>query len=139
MGELNYGIEYFKDFNGWNVEKQHRHKKNPTLYFHQREVWWCALGVNIGFEQDGKNANYSRPVVILKTFSTNACLVVPLTSQEKKGLFYFDVGTVAGRQAKANLSQIRFVDKRRLVNKVDTIDEEIFEKLRSAIIQLNLS
>ena len=131
--------EYFKDFNGWNLEKQRRQKENPTLYFHQREVWWCILGVNIGFEQDGKNANYSRPAVILKTFSTNACLIVPLTSRDKKGLFYFDVGTVAGRLAKANLSQIRFVDKRRLVNKVDMIGEEIFEKLRSAIIQLNLS
>ena len=97
------------------------------------------MGINIGFEQDGKNKQFSRPVVVLKTYSTNAALIVPLTSKNKKGVYYFDVGTVDGREAKAVLSQIRFVDRRRFINKAGTISKEIFKKLQSAIIQLNLS
>lgn len=103
-----------------------------------REVWWCKLGINIGFEQDGKNEDYSRPVVILKTFSTNACIVIPLTTRDKKGIYYFDLGSVDGRDAKAILSQIRFIDKRRLVNKVDTVEKEVYKKLKKAVIQLNI-
>lgn len=132
-------MTHTKDFDKWNEEKKRLNKSNPKIFFHSREVWWCELGINIGFEQDGKNQQFSRPVIILKTYSINAALIVPLTSRNKKGAYYFDAGRVAGRDAKAVLSQIRFIDRRRLINKVDTISEGIFEKLKSAIIQINLS
>ncbi|MBU2101241.1 type II toxin-antitoxin system PemK/MazF family toxin [Patescibacteria group bacterium] len=132
-------MKYWKDFDGWNKEKKRLDTIDPELYFHEREVWWCRLGVNIGYEQDGKNSQYARPVIILKRYSTNACLVVPLTAQDKKGTYYFDVGDVDGKGAKAVLSQLRFVDKKRLINKVDVIEGVIFEKLLSAIIQINLT
>ncbi len=132
-------MAHIKDFDGWNVEKKRINDTNPPVFFHVREVWWCKLGINVGFEQDGKNKQFSRPVVILKTYSTNAALVIPLTSKNKKGTYYFDIGKMDGREAKAVLSQIRFIDKRRLINKADTVSKEIFEKLRSAIIQINLS
>lgn len=131
---------YKKDFDGWSIEKQRLHyQKDPIVYFHRREVWWCTLGINIGFEQDGKNESYSRPVIVLNVFSTNACLVVPLTSKEKTGRFYFDVGVVAGRNAKAVISQMRFVDKRRLSNKVGVINEKTFQKLQKVIVQTNFT
>lgn len=130
---------YKKDFDLWNEEKKKLEINSPIIFFHIREVWWCKLGINLGFEQDGKNLDFARPVIILKTYSVNAALVAPLTSKNKKGAYYFDIGKVDGRDAKAVLSQIRFVDKRRLINKADVIKEEIFEKLRSAIIQLNLT
>lgn len=130
---------HIKDFDNWNDEKKRINNINPPLFFHTREVWWCKLGINVGFEQDGKNKQFSRPVVILKTYSINAALIIPLTSKNKKGTYYFDIGKVDGRSAKAVLSQIRFIDKRRLINKADVISKEIFEKLRSAIIQINLS
>jgi len=132
-------MPHIKDFDNWNTEKKRINDNNPPLFFHDREVWWCTLGINVGFEQDGKNKQFSRPVIILKTYSINAALIIPLTSKNKKGTYYFDVGKVDGRDAKAVLSQIRFVDKRRLINKVDTVSKEIFEKLRSAIVQINLS
>lgn len=132
-------MAHIKDFDRWNIEKKRINATNPPVFFHTREVWWCELGINVGFEQDGKNKQFSRPVVILKTYSTNAALIVPLTSKDKKGTYYFDVGKVDGREAKAVLSQIRFIDKRRLINKADIISKEIFGKLQSAIIQINLS
>ncbi|MBI1984941.1 MAG: type II toxin-antitoxin system PemK/MazF family toxin [Candidatus Wildermuthbacteria bacterium] len=132
-------MTYSKDFDAWNEEKKKLQVTEPELFFHEREVWWCRLGVNIGFEEDGKNSQFARPVVIIKTYSINAALVVPLTTTEKTGIYYFDVGKVDGRVAKAVLSQVRFVDKRRMINKVDVISKSVFEKLRSAIIAINLT
>ena len=132
-------MTHIKDFDGWNEEKKRINDSNPPVFFHEREVWWYKLGINVGFEQDGKNRQFSRPVVILKTYSTNAAHIVPLTSRDKKEIYYFDVGKVDGRDTKAVLSQIRFIDKRRLINKADVISKDIFEKLQSAIIQINLS
>ena len=132
-------MKHVKDFDTWNTEKKRIEHTNPKVFFHAREVWWCKLGINVGFEQDGKNTQFSRPVVILKTYSTNAALIVPLTSKDKKGAYYFDLGTVGGKSAKATLSQVRFIDKRRFIKKLDVIDKELFEKLRSAIIQINLT
>lgn len=130
---------YKKDFDSWNEEKKRLQKNSLEIFLHEREVWWCKLGLNIGFEQDGKNSQFARPVVILKGYSINAALIVPLTSAERKGIYYFDIGQVDGRKAKAILSQVRFVDKRRMVNKIDTVEKEVFEKLRAAIIQINFS
>lgn len=131
-------MPHVKDFDTWNKEKKRLESTTPRVFFHVREVWWCKLGINVGFEQDGKNQEFSRPVVILKTYSTNAALVIPLTSKDKKGTYYFDLGTVGGKDAKAVLSQVRFVDKRRFIRKLDVVKKELFEKLRSAIIQINL-
>ncbi|MDA1169501.1 MAG: type II toxin-antitoxin system PemK/MazF family toxin [bacterium] len=128
-----------KDFDTWNKEKKRLNESTPKVFFHDREVWWCKLGINVGFEQDGKSEQFSRPVVILKTYSINAALVVPLTSKDKKGTYYFDLGKIGGRDAKAVLSQVRFIDKRRLLKKFDVVNKELFEKLQSAIIQINFT
>ena len=32
-------------------------KDIDNIFFREKEVWWIALGVNIGFEQDGKGKN----------------------------------------------------------------------------------
>src|SRR3989344_5304192 len=113
-----------KDFDTWNEEKKRINESAPKVFFHVREVWWCKLGINVGFEQDGKSEKFSRPVVILKTYSVNAALVVPLTSKNKKGTYYFDLGKVGKRDAKAVLSQVRFIDKRRLRSEERRVGKE---------------
>ena len=44
-----------KDFDKWNESKKVIHHNNEDKFYHEREVWWCSLGINIGFEQDGKD------------------------------------------------------------------------------------
>jgi hypothetical protein len=43
-----------KDFDGWNEKKKDTNEKIGP-FCHERELWWCTLGVNIGFEQDGSD------------------------------------------------------------------------------------
>ena len=59
-----------KDFQKWHLKKSELQEHGLRSYFHEREVWWCSLGMNVGFEQDGKGLQYMRPVLILKGFST---------------------------------------------------------------------
>ena len=119
----------YKDFDHWNTEKKQAHAEEPRLYT-VREVWWCRIGVNIGSEQDGSGALFLRPVVIMHGFGSDACLVVPLTTSPREHSLRISVGVVDGREARANISQIRVIDTRRLVEKVGFLDKEVFARLR---------
>ena len=126
-----------KDFKKWHGIKENLDVRKSEVFFHEREIWWCSLGVNIGFEQDGTGKDFQRPVVIIKKFNLDACLAVPLTTTTKKGKYYFSVGKVDNRDATAVLSQVRFIDRKRLANKAGVLGEDIFNKLFEAIIEVN--
>jgi mRNA interferase MazF len=122
-----------KDFDGWNIKKKAIDSNLPGIFCHSREIWWCSLGINIGFEQDGTGEYFDRPVVVMRAFSRNVFWGVALTSREKSGIFYFPIGLLEGRKAYAILSQIRLIDTKRLIRKGGILDEKIFEKLKSAL------
>jgi mRNA-degrading endonuclease toxin of MazEF toxin-antitoxin module len=88
--------------------------------------------VNIGTEQDGGSDLFLRPVVIMRGFGRDACLVVPLTTSAREHPLRIPVGDVQGKEAHANISQIRVVDTRRLVEKVGFLDERLFQELRKS-------
>lgn len=120
-----------KDFDTWNKVKKQAHAEHPRLYT-VREIWWCRLGVNIGTEQDGSGEKFLRPVVVIRGFGPEACLIVPLTTSTHEHSSRIPIGLVEGQQARANLSQIRVVDTRRLVEKVGFLEKGIFTELRKA-------
>lgn len=122
-----------KNFDSWNTKKQIIHNTAARTFCYPREIWWCSLGVNIGFEQDGVGANFERPVIVMKTFSKDAFLGAALTSREKIGKYYLPIGMVDERDAFVILSQVRLIDAKRLINKMGMLDEENFEKLKSAL------
>ena len=120
-----------KDFDRWNEVKKQTNLGQPRFYT-VREIWWCRLGLNIGTEQDGKGDWYARPCVILKGFGPDACLVVPLTTSLRQHTLRLTVGLIEGSQARANLSQIRVVDTRRLEVKIGFLKVDIFLTLKKA-------
>ncbi|MCX6786507.1 MAG: type II toxin-antitoxin system PemK/MazF family toxin [Candidatus Kaiserbacteria bacterium] len=120
-----------KNFDGWNEVKKITHTEHPRLYT-VREIWWCRLGVNVGTEQDGKGEWSVRPCIILRGFGSDACLVVPLTTSTREHPLRVTVGLVEGQEARANLSQIRVVDTRRLEEKIGFLETKAFSKLRKA-------
>lgn len=118
-----------KDFDKWNVEKKRTNAEQPRLYT-VREVWWCRVGINVGSEQDGSGKLFLRPVVIIRGFGANTCMVIPLTTSSRRHPLRIPVGKIQDRTAKAILSQIRVIDTRRLVEKVGFLDKKIFAQLR---------
>lgn len=123
-----------KDFDTWNKKKKQTHSQEKYLpLYHERQVRWCTLGVNIGYEQDGTGEGFSRPVLILKGFSRHVCLVVPLTTSQKKNPYHVSIGMIEGREASAIISQLRLVDTRRLYLQIHTVDGETFKRIRKAV------
>ena len=61
-----------KEYGEWHKKKKALNEREDidNIFFREKEVWWTALGVNIGFEQDGKGEEFRRPVLILKKFNT---------------------------------------------------------------------
>lgn len=125
-----------KDFDQWNLKKKNIHKKDKRILFNQREIWWCVLGVNVGYEQDGKSIDFERPVIIVRKLSPNTCVILPLTTKKRLEKFQVVVNheNVKGY---ALLDQIRVVDTRRLLRKIGLADEkeffEIIERLKKML------
>ena len=65
-----------KDFDTWNEEKKGLEIVAPdTLIFHEREIWWSSIGLNVGDEEDGKNDLFERPVLVLRKFNNKVAWV----------------------------------------------------------------
>lgn len=128
-------LEILKRFASWTKLKYKLHvaELEEPVYFYEREIWWCALGVNIGFEQDGKNENFERPVLILRKFNEYMVWVLPLTSKDKKdSQFYQETEYEEGRFF-VILSQIRTISSKRLLRKIRTLPEEEFTQVREKV------
>ncbi|MFA5838590.1 MAG: type II toxin-antitoxin system PemK/MazF family toxin [Candidatus Paceibacterota bacterium] len=125
-----------KDFDSWNNQKKSIHSDGENKFYHSREMWWCSLGVNVGFEQDGTGEENQRPVLILKGFNKNVCLIVPLTTSHKKNIYNISVGVVDKKKAFAIISQIRLIDTKRLANKIGMLDKTQFETIKKAVKDL---
>ena len=123
--------KYVKKFDEWNTQKQKvdAHKIQDSLYIKEREVWWISVGVNVGAEIDGKNELFERPVLIFRKVGREQFYGLPLTSKEKSGPFYRLVyyGESAGNVC---LSQLRVFSTKRLIRKIDVVNEEEFAKLQ---------
>jgi mRNA-degrading endonuclease toxin of MazEF toxin-antitoxin module len=102
-----------KDYDIWNEQKKNLEKGGHAfLSFHEREIWWCSLGLNLGDEQDGKNDVFERPVLVLKKFNNRIALVFPMTSKPKFGKFYYPL-TYGSKTSFVILSQVRLISVKR--------------------------
>lgn len=110
-----------KDFDAWNKEKKDLEKVgHDALAFHEREIWWCSIGINLGDEQDGKNELFERPVLVLKKFNNKVRWILPMSTKQKDGIYYYTLAH-DGKIFSVILSQLRLVSVkrfRRLVRKI---------------------
>lgn len=121
-----------KNFDEWNEEKKKVAVEKPRFYS-VREIWWCKFGKNIGYEQNGKGKNFTRPCIILYPFSPHTCLVAPLTTSLKQHFYRVAIGLVEGKEARADLSQMRVIDTRRFLKKVGFLNKAKFTNLKKRI------
>ena len=123
-------------FNQWNTVKQNTHQKKERVFFHERDVWFCRVGQNVGFEQNGKGENFLRPIIIIKKFNNEVFLGVPLTSKKKEGIFYSFLSGINNTDNYAILSQIKLLDAKRLEYRAGMAKQEEFERLKKDLIRL---
>ncbi len=122
-----------KDFDTWTKQKKLIHNSEFSGFIHEREIWWCSLGLNIGDEEDGKNEQFERPILVVKKFNRRIVLAVPLTTKIKDNPYYFSF-IHNGITFAIILSQLRLISTSRLSRRIRKIDTHLFEKIRQEIV-----
>ena len=126
-----------KDFQKWHKRKTEiEYNEDSRLFFHEREIWWCSMGVNIGYEQDGKGEEFARPVLIFKKFNNELFWGLPISTKIKVSKFYSPILIKDGVDRVAILSQMRPMDGKRLLDKIETINKENYFEIQKAVISL---
>lgn len=121
-----------KGFNGWHIVKQELDTTKKSPLFKEREIWWCSLGMNIGYEIYGKGEKFWRPVLILDKHNRHTFFGLPLTSTVEPDNPYFSPIHFRERDGSVLLSQGRTLSSKRLANRMGSLPENDFEQIRHA-------
>jgi len=125
-----------KDYAKWHRNKAYLHNTKIRPNFHEKEIWFCSLGSNIGYEQDGSGSHYLRSAIIVRKFNNQVALIVPLTKTAKTGVHYFSLQFRPNEMSTAILSQIRLIDGKRLQYKAGNISKANCNLLKQKLKQL---
>ena len=125
-----------ENYDNWNRVKQKINKKK-SVHTKEGEIYYASLGYNIGYEQNGKGDNFMRPLLVYKKFGKDTILAMPLSTQDKKGRFYFSFSFKQDIVSVALLSQIRLIDTRRLYKKIGRIRKDDLIELKKRFYELS--
>ncbi len=127
-------------FIAWTKLKIRIHHKDQAeievLYFREKEIWWTHLGKNIGHEQDGKNEQFERPMIILRKFNRNFFWGVPTSSKIKEENEFYHLFTFNEEIYSAIVSQMRPISAKRLIRKIGVLPKTEFETLKGRVVSL---
>ncbi len=118
-----------KNFDKWNGQKKHRDDYAPVPQFEEGDVWHCSFGLNIRYEQDGVGPLFLRPVVIVRKYSEDMFLGIPLSRTNKDGGYFYRF-KFQGGMSTAILSQMKAIDVKRLETKMGKLTDSRLEKIR---------
>ena len=114
-----------KDFQRWHKKKEEVNDLSKSPFFHEREIWFCYLGANVGFEQDGRGDDFLRPL-------TKAGKKI----KQKAEKYYLQFIFIKGIKSVAILSQIRLIDARRLARHIGIMGDSDFQKLTKRLKEI---
>jgi len=122
-----------KNFDNWNKKKKDIDYNIKNILPAKRQVWWISVGLNIGVEEDGKNSNFERPVLVIKVFSRQCFLGIPITSSNKINKRYYFPIEHKNNKYFLILSQIRLFSTKRLSRKIFKINSQKFIKIKKEL------
>ena len=126
--------DYLLHFKNWFEIKVKLWQHDSKIIFKERELWWCSVGINIGEEIYGKGEKFTRPVLIFKKFTSNSFMALPLTTQNKTGSWYVSI-IHAGKTSSIILNQARIMDRKRLTNRIGTLDDADFKRVKQGFLK----
>lgn len=125
-----------KDFDSWNEVKKLQEIKDRSacpIFIKEREIWWLSLGLNIGDEEDGKGKFFERPILVIRKFNNKLFWGCALSTKIKdNNRYYITVSTKNGLRS-VIISQLRLHDTKRLRDKLDRLNINDFDKVKTAI------
>ena len=115
-------------------EKIHTESKGP-LFYNEGEIWWCAIGENVGIEINGKGMMFSRPVFVYKKLSREGFLGIPLSTKDKRGSWYIEI-SFQNVNSVVNLAQVRTFSSTRMYEKMGDLDDNDKKKIKDGFLRL---
>ncbi len=120
------------EFDSWNAIKKDLEHKSREFLPRAGEVWVSNLGKNIGFESNGKNTDFIRSVLVLKSYGKSGAIIVPLTSKKQNNMFHLQVN----ERSYAKLTQVKFIDLKRFKRKLFKIDRILLLEIRKKLFEV---
>lgn len=120
------------EFDQRNTQKKVLDKKDSTIKFKERDIFFIKMWKNVRYEQNGKWPNFLRPVLILKKFNNDIFRWIALTTKWKESKYYYNF-MINSKQQSAILSQIRLYDKNRLYTKIWMVNQNDYSQIKEKI------
>ena len=120
----------------WNNLKQITQDNNKKVYFKERDIFWLKVGENIGYEQNGKGDKFQRPVLVLKRYTNDMFLGIPLSTTPRDGSFFFQFSFIEDKISTALLVQLRLFSSKRFIKKLGKINIDDFKDLKQKLYKL---
>jgi mRNA interferase MazF len=115
-------------------EKLHTARHEPP-FFKEGEIWWCAVGENMGIEINGKGGMFSRPVYVYKKLSREGFLGIPLSTSKREGTWYVEI-IFKEKTSVLNLAQARVCSASRMYEKMGAVEDKDSEKIKNGFLRL---
>lgn len=122
-------------FYQWIKLKIRRHFRRSIPTIREGDIWWAAVGKNVGIEINGKNVDFSRPVLVYKKLSRLGFLAIPLTTQPHEGDWYIPF-EFQNKTSRAVLSQIRVLSVYRLYTRMGRLSAGDFTLIKKGFMNL---
>ena len=129
-----------RNYADWMLVKDRIQLKKVMRSFKEWEIWWCAVGENVGTEINGKGKDFSRPVIIFKKIDRFSFTAIPLTTKDHTDKYpdryiYFEF---KDRDEFAAIHQLKNISVFRLQRKMGQLDDADVAKIRNGIKNLYL-
>jgi mRNA interferase MazF len=125
-----------KQFDKWNEVKKLVDNRENIINYKEREIYWARIGENVGFEQNGKGNEFSRPVLVVKKLNKHLFFGVPLSTSIKRGSYFYQFTFLPNKISTALLVQAKVYDMKRVDKKLGMIHKDDFEKLKHGLKKL---
>jgi len=107
------------------------------MYINEREIWLVDFCPTKGIE-----ISKVRPVLIIKKFSSDHFVVLPITSKKKPNYLSFileNISFLSHKISYINISQVRTLDKQRFIRRFGKLPYNLFSKiLKKTAVVYNL-
>lgn len=123
-----------QNMDAWNTLKKRLTSNARPKLFREREIWWCSVGLNVGYEVYGKGPAFMRPVLILKKKSHDTFIGIPLSTRIKDRSDYYVI-EFNGKQSALLLGEIRNFDARRLADRMGKLADTKFALIQVAVLK----
>lgn len=116
-------------------EAKHRTLPNKVPKTSEGDIWWVAVGENVGIEINGKSKYFSRPVLVFKKLSHLGFMGIPLSTQIHEGSWYSSF-IFQKRKICAVLSQARTFCAARLYSRIGQIADSDMKIIKEGFRKL---